>query len=79
MYRSHIGVYGPSKPSNLSSTESGFIPIASIAGSKEKLGMDPRIGKPSCCGLCREPFFLRVVALSIAVDDGAKGCYMWTT
>jgi hypothetical protein len=79
MYRSHAGVYEPSKHSSLSSTESGFTPTASIAGSGEKLGTDPWIGQSSCCGLCREPFFLRAVTLSIAVDDGAKGCYMWTT
>jgi hypothetical protein len=29
--------------------------------------------------LCQEPFFSRAVALSIAVDDFMKGCYMWTT
>jgi hypothetical protein len=45
----------------------------------EKLGMDPRIGRPLCCGLCREPFFSGVVDLFKYVDDGMKGCYMWTT
>jgi hypothetical protein len=35
----------------------GFAPTASMVGSEEKLGMDPRIGQPTCCGLCREPFF----------------------
>jgi hypothetical protein len=54
-------------------------PTISLAGSGEKLGMNPQIGQPSYCGLCREPFFSGAVALSIAVDDGAKGCYMWTT
>jgi hypothetical protein len=33
------------------------MPHASLAGSEEKLGMDPWIGQPACCGLCREPFF----------------------
>jgi hypothetical protein len=33
------------------------MPPASLAGSGEKLGTDPRIGQPACCGLCREPFF----------------------
>jgi hypothetical protein len=79
IYRSHTGVYGPSKPINLPSTEGDFTPTASMAGSREKLGTDPRIGQPSCCALCREPFFLGAVTLSIAVDDDAKGWYMWTT
>jgi hypothetical protein len=35
------------------------MPPASLAGLGEKLGADPRIGQPACCGLCREPFFLR--------------------
>jgi hypothetical protein len=34
-----------------------FVPTASLVGSGEKLGMDPRIDQPACCGLCREPFF----------------------
>jgi hypothetical protein len=79
MYQSYAGVYGPSKTSSLWSTEGGFTPTASMAGSGEKSGTNPWIGQPSYCGLCREPFFSRAVALSIAVDDCVKGCYMWTT
>jgi hypothetical protein len=45
-----------------------------MVGLGEKLGMNLWIGQPSSL-----PFFSGVVALSIAVDDGAKGCYMWTT
>jgi hypothetical protein len=33
------------------------MPPASLAGSGEKLGMDPRIGQSACCGLCQELFF----------------------
>jgi hypothetical protein len=44
----------------------------------EKLGMDPRIGQPSCARLYREPFFLGVVVLFITVDDFMKGCYTLT-
>jgi hypothetical protein len=44
MYRLHAGVYEPSKLTSLPSTEGGFTPIDSMAGSGEKLGMDPRIG-----------------------------------
>jgi hypothetical protein len=32
------------------------MPPASLAGSGEKLGADPRISQSVCCGLCREPF-----------------------
>jgi hypothetical protein len=71
--------YRPGKPSSLPSTDGSFTPTASMAGSGDKLGTDPRIGQPSCCGLCWEPFLSEVVALSIIVDDGAKGCYMWIT
>jgi hypothetical protein len=31
--------------------------------------MDPRIGQPTCCGLCREPLFSGAVTPSNAVDD----------
>jgi hypothetical protein len=47
-----------------------------MAGSGEKLGMDPWIGQPARWGLCREPFFLGVVALSIVVEDFTKGCHV---
>jgi hypothetical protein len=76
MYRSHAGVYEPSKPSSLPSTEGGFIPTASVAALREKLGTDPRIGQSVCCGLCQESFFSGVVALSIAVDDFMKGYHV---
>jgi hypothetical protein len=76
MYRPHAGVYRPSRPSNLLSIEGDFTPTASMAGSGEKLGMDPWIGQSSCCGLCRELFFSGAVSLSIAVDDGVKCCYI---
>jgi hypothetical protein len=45
---------------------------ASLVGSVEKLGADPRISQSSCCGLCREPFFLGAVTLSNSVDDAQK-------
>jgi hypothetical protein len=41
---------------------------ASLASSGEKPGMDPRIGQPACCGLCREPFFREQWNLSKFVD-----------
>jgi hypothetical protein len=40
--------------------------------------MDPRMGQPVYCGLCREPFFLGAVDQFKSVDGYAKGCYMWT-
>jgi hypothetical protein len=76
MYRLHAGVYGPSKPSSLPSTEGGFTLIASMVALGEKLGTDQRIDQPACYGLCREPFFSGAVALSIVVDDFVKGCHM---
>jgi hypothetical protein len=33
------------------------MPPALLAGSGEKLGTDPWISQPACCGLCRGPFF----------------------
>jgi hypothetical protein len=51
-------LYGTSKPSSLSSTEAWLKPTASLVGLGEKLSTDPQIGQLTCCGLCREPFFL---------------------
>jgi hypothetical protein len=56
----------------------GFVLTVSLVGSGEKLGTDPQIGQPACCGLCREPFFSGVVTLLNFVDDYMKGRYMWT-
>jgi hypothetical protein len=70
--------YGLGKPSILQSTEGSFTPTASVTILGEKLSMDPRIGQPACGGLCQEPFFSGAVALSIVVDDNAKGCYALT-
>jgi hypothetical protein len=56
--------------------EVGYAPTASLVGFREKLGMNPRIGQPSCCGLCQESFFSGAVALLNSVDDYAKCCYM---
>jgi hypothetical protein len=53
-----------------------FALTISLVGSGEKLGMDPRIGQPACCGLCREPFFSGALALLNSVDNFTKGCYM---
>jgi hypothetical protein len=47
-----------------------------MAGSREKLSTDPRIGQPACWGLCQEPFFSGAVALSIVVDDFTKGYHV---
>jgi hypothetical protein len=41
----------------------------SLVDSGEKLGMDPQIGQPACCVLCREPFFSGAVTLSNSVDN----------
>jgi hypothetical protein len=47
-----------------------------MAALGEKLGTDSRIGQPTCYVLYREPFFSRVVALSIVVDDFIKGYHI---
>jgi hypothetical protein len=77
MYRSHAGIYGPSKPSSRMSTEAWLFPTASMVGSGEKLGKDSWITQPGW-GLCREPFFSGAVGLFKSVDDCAKVSYTWT-
>jgi hypothetical protein len=52
--------------------ELGLRAPTSLAGSGEKLGTDPRIGQPVCCGLCQEPFFSRAVTLSNGIDVSQK-------
>jgi hypothetical protein len=42
MYRSHAGVYGPSKLSSWSPTGAWLTPTALLVGLGEKLGIDPR-------------------------------------
>jgi hypothetical protein len=54
MYRSYVGVYGLSKPSSWSPIGAWFTPTASLVGSGVKLGTDPQVDQPACCGLCRE-------------------------
>jgi hypothetical protein len=49
---------------------------ASLAGSGEKLGTDPRIDQPACCGLCREPFFSGAVGSIQICRRPAKGCHI---
>jgi hypothetical protein len=79
MYRSHAGVYGPIKPSGRLLTEAWLFPTVSLAVVGERLGTDSWIGQPTCCGMCRELFFMGAVDLFKSVDDCVKGCYMWTT
>jgi hypothetical protein len=52
------------------------MPPASLAGSGEKLCMDPRIGQPACCGLCREPFFSGAVGSVQIYRCLTKGCHI---
>jgi hypothetical protein len=69
--------YRPGKPSSWSSSRAWLTPPASLAGSGEKLGTDPRIGQPACCGLCWEPFFLGAVESVQIYRRLAKGCHIW--
>jgi hypothetical protein len=52
------------------------MPPASLAGSGEKLGADPWIGQPACCGLCREPFFSGAVGSVEICRRLVKGCHV---
>jgi hypothetical protein len=69
-YRSRVGDMG---------TESLVYAPASLVGSREKLGTDPQISRPACCGLCWEYFFSGVVGSVQIYRHLAKGFYMWTT
>jgi hypothetical protein len=71
--------YESGKPSSWLSTEACLFSTASLVVMGEKLGMDPRTGQPTCCGLGQEPFFSRVVDLFKSVDDYVKDCYALTT
>jgi hypothetical protein len=46
MYRSHAGVYGPSKPSSLPSIDTWLKPTALLAGLREKLRRVPWTTQP---------------------------------
>jgi hypothetical protein len=61
------------------------MPPASLAGSGEKLGMEPWIGQPARCGLCREQWDLsKSVGVSRKVatyEDRPQEAYagrLWT-
>jgi hypothetical protein len=77
-YRSHAGDMSPVSLVVDCQQELTF-PHYSLAVMGEKLGTDPLIGRSSCCGLCREPFFSGAVDLFKSVDDCMKDCYMWIT
>jgi hypothetical protein len=82
IYRSHVGDMGLVSLVASCQQKVSFAPTISLVGSGEKLDTDPRIGQPSWCGLCQEPFFSGAVDLLNSVDDYAKGCYaltMWDT
>jgi hypothetical protein len=78
MYRSHAGDIGPISLVAGHQQMIGFAPTASIAVPGEKLGTNLWIGQPTCCDLCREPFFSGAVALLNSVDNYVKGCYALT-
>jgi hypothetical protein len=78
MYQSHDGNMGLVSLVASRQQKVGFAPTVSLVVSGEKLGMDPRIGQPSYCGLCQEPFFSGAVALLNSVDDYVKRCYALT-
>jgi hypothetical protein len=47
MYRSHAGIYGPSKPSSLASTDVGLKSTTSLAGLGDKPRWVLHITQPS--------------------------------
>jgi hypothetical protein len=53
------------------------MPPTLLTGSGEKLGMDPCINQPVCCGLCRELFFSIVVGSVQIYRRLMKGCHVW--
>jgi hypothetical protein len=75
MYGSHTDNMDPVSIVADRQQKVGFIPTTSLVDSGEKLGMDPRIDQPACCGLCREPFFSGAVVLLNSIDDYVKVCY----
>jgi hypothetical protein len=77
-YRSHAGDMA-SVSLVVSCPQELTFPHCSLSIVGEKLGTDPQIGRPSCCGLCREPFFSGAVDLFKSINNRMKGCYMWTT
>jgi hypothetical protein len=79
MYSSHAGVYESSKPNSWSPIWAWLTPTTSLADSRDKLGMDPRVNQPACCGLYQEPFLSDVVESVQICQRRTKGCYMWTT
>jgi hypothetical protein len=78
MYQLQTGDMGPVSLVACHQQRVALPPTASISVLGKKLGTDPRISQPACCGLCQEPFFSGAVALSIDVDDFVKGCYALT-
>jgi hypothetical protein len=71
-YWSHAGVYGPSKPSNLSSTKAWLKSTASLVGSGEKLSTDPRIGQPRAANCVGSPFSQEQWDPSKSVNDSRR-------
>jgi hypothetical protein len=71
MYRSHADDMRPVSLVVGCQQELTF-PHCSLAVVGDKLCTDPRIRWPSCCGLCRVPFFSGAVDLFKSVDDCMK-------
>jgi hypothetical protein len=69
-YRSHAGVYGPSKSSNLSSTESGFTPHCFNVWLGREIGYEP---------MNRSAVVLWIVsgALFLGSSGSVHCCWRW--
>jgi hypothetical protein len=79
MYQSHAEDMGPVSLVIGRQQKIGFATTTLMAVSGENLGTNLQIGQPTCCGLCREPFFSGAVALLNSVDDYMKDYYALTT
>jgi hypothetical protein len=73
-YRSDACVYGPSKPSSLSSTDACLCPHCFNGWLERETGYGPTDRSADVLWI-----MLWAVALLNSVDDYAKSCYMWIT
>jgi hypothetical protein len=72
-------IYGPSKPSSLSSIKTWLTPTASLAVRGEKLGGDLQIGSRCARDVVGNPYFSGAVGSVQICRWLMNDCYMWTT
>jgi hypothetical protein len=77
-YRSHVCVYGPSKPSSWLPTDAWFCPHGFIGWLRRETKYGPADQSVSVLWIVSEPFLSGAVTLLNAVDDFVKVCYALT-